>query len=350
MRDTVRRDPFRIGPFEIAAGERRTVDLPFSLLSNHTPMTLPVQVVHGKKPGPVLFISGVVHGDEVLGVEIIRRILKKPQLSRLAGTLLAIPVVNAYGLISHSRYLPDRRDLNRSFPGSERGSLAAQLADLFRKEIVARSDVGIDLHTAALHRTNLPQLRVARYSGRMRELADAFGAPLVMEANLRHGSLRETALAMGVDVLLYEAGEALRFDEEAIRVGERGIVAVMHRLGMLPGHAPKPVLKAGQTPLYSRKSFWIRAPEGGIFRALKLSGHRASAGELLGVVADPFGDTEFELHSPHDGLIIGHSHLPVVNQGDALFHVAKLTSAGPAVAEEGEAHERDTLFDEDEII
>lgn len=346
MRDTVRRDPFRIGPFEIAAGERRTVDLPFSLLSNHTPMTLPVQVVHGKRPGPVLFISGVVHGDEVLGVEIIRRVLKKPQLSRLAGTLLAIPVVNAYGLISHSRYLPDRRDLNRSFPGSERGSLAAQLADLFRKEIVARSDVGIDLHTAALHRTNLPQLRVASYSGRMRELADAFGAPLVMEANLRHGSLRETALSMGVDVLLYEAGEALRFDEEAIRVGERGILSVMHRLGMLAGSGPKSV----PAPLYSRTSFWIRASEGGIFRAFRQSGHHALAGELLGVVADPFGDTEFELHSPHDGLIIGHSHLPVVNQGDALFHVARLTPAGPVVAEDGEATERDTLFDEDEII
>ena len=171
--------PFRIGPCDIAPGTRQSVDLPVSVLSNHTKMTLPVHVVHGSKPGPVLFLSAVVHGDEILGVEIIRRVLRHAALKHLGGTVLAVPIVNALGFLNHSRYMPDRRDLNRSFPGSDHGSLASLLADLFMREVVMRSDYGIDLHTAALHRTNLPQIRVAPDQPELIELAEAFGAPVV---------------------------------------------------------------------------------------------------------------------------------------------------------------------------
>ena len=154
--------PFSIGSHEVTPGARKTVELPVSVLANHTPINLPVHVIHGLKPGPVMFISGVVHGDEILGVEVVRRVVAHPALRELAGTLLAVPIVNAFGFINHSRYMPDRRDLNRSFPGSDRGSLASLLADLFLNEVVLRSQFGIDVHTAALHRSNLPRSAFSR--------------------------------------------------------------------------------------------------------------------------------------------------------------------------------------------
>ena len=156
------RQAFTIGGMTVEAGQRRLVDLPVSKLSNHTPVTLPVHVLHGHRPGPTMFLSAAIHGDELNGVEIIRRVLRTLQPGNIAGTLLCVPVVNAYGFIGRSRYLPDRRDLNRSFPGSAGGSLAARLAYLFLTEVVQRCQFGIDLHTAAVHRVNLPQIQIGR--------------------------------------------------------------------------------------------------------------------------------------------------------------------------------------------
>ena len=225
--------PFRIGAFEIAAGQRKTVELPISVLANHTPISLPVHVIHGVKPGPTFFISGVVHGDEILGVEIVRRVVGHKALKELAGTLLAVPIVNTFGFLNHSRYMPDRRDLNRSFPGSDHGSLASLLADLFMKEVVRRSQYGIDLHTAALHRTNLPQIRIAPDEPELLKMAKLFAPPVILISKLREGTLRQCARDQGVKVMLYEAGEALRFDEVAIETGVTGILRVMASLKMI---------------------------------------------------------------------------------------------------------------------
>ena len=227
---------FEIGDHKIAPGTRRTIDLPVSVLSDHTPVTMSVHVLHGSKPGPVMFVSAAVHGDEVIGVEIARRVLKAPQLEiqeldKLKGTLMVIPIVNAFGFLNHSRYLPDRRDLNRSFPGSLRGSLAGRLAHLFMSEIVNRSDYGIDLHSAAIHRTNLPQIRVSPSRADTLALAKAFGAPVILTSKVRDGSLRQAAQLKGTDVLVFEAGEGLRFDEMAIRAGVSGVLReVIQRL------------------------------------------------------------------------------------------------------------------------
>ena len=189
--------PFQIGDFEIAPGTRKTVELPISVLANHTPINLPIHVIHGTKPGPTFFISGVVHGDEILGVEIVRRVVSHNALKELAGTLLAVPIVNTFGFLNHSRYMPDRRDLNRSFPGSDRGSLASLLADLFMKEVVLRSQYGIDLHTAALHRTNLPQIRIAPDEPELLKLAKMFAPPVILVSKLRDGTLRQCAQRQG---------------------------------------------------------------------------------------------------------------------------------------------------------
>ena len=340
--------PFLIGGEAVPPGSRRTVDLPLSVLSNHTPVTLPVRVVHGRLPGPVLFVSAAVHGDEVQGVEIIRRLLKLRGLNRISGTLLAIPIVNAFGFISHSRYMPDRRDLNRSFPGSELGSLAAQLADLFMREVVRKADLGIDLHTAAANRTNLPQIRISGASDRLRALARAFGAPVVVETGFREGSLRKAAAAEGVEMLLYESGEALRFDEVAIRLGVRGILSVMAAAGMSPPRAPS---AAAPEPAWSRATRWLRAPKGGILRTFRQAGDAVEAGEVLAVVSDPFGARELPVKTTEPGLIIGRTNLPVVNLGDALFHLARLSHGAPAAVGQAErAAQADPLFDEDEII
>ena len=186
------RKPFEIAGRRIAPGQRMTVDLPVSTLTDHTPVTMSVHVIHGKKPGPVMFVSAAIHGDEVIGVEIVRRLLRTPTLDRMAGTLLAIPIVNTFGFLNQSRYLPDRRDLNRVFPGSAAGSLAARLANLFLTEIVGRSDFGIDLHSAAIHRTNLPQVRISPGSDRMRHMAEVFGAPVIITSKkIGRASCRE---------------------------------------------------------------------------------------------------------------------------------------------------------------
>jgi predicted deacylase len=228
------RAAFALGLAEIPAGTRRTVELPVSVLFNDMPMRLPVHVIHGAREGPVLFLTGVVHGDEIQGAEIIRRVMRDAALADIAGTLLAVPIVNGFGFINHSRYMPDRRDLNRSFPGSDRGSLASILADLLLREVVSRAQYGIDLHTAGVHRSNLPQIRIAPDEPNLLAFSRAFAPPVVLISKLREGTLRQCARDRGVSMLLYEAGEALRFDEAAISVGYRGILRCMAWLRMIP--------------------------------------------------------------------------------------------------------------------
>lgn len=317
----IRRAPFLLGKESIDAGARRTVDLPFSLLSNHTPVTLPVLGIHGRRDGPVVFISAAVHGDEVIGVEIIRRLSRHPALRRIKGTLLLVPIVNVLGFVAHSRYLPDGRDLNRSFPGNSSGSLASQLANLFLTEVVTKCDYGMDLHSAAVHRTNLPQLRINPADSTALELAKVFGPPIILEARLRENSLRHTASGNGVPVLLYEAGEALRFDETAIRVGVRGALRVLKHLGMITDSGISPPT---EPPIVSSRSSWLRAPEGGVLRANRTSGDIVAAGEKMGLISDPFGVTETDVVAHAAGVIVGRTNLPIVNQGDALFHIARL--------------------------
>jgi len=314
-------EPLIINGVTIARGTRTTIDLPAGRLYTHAPMTIPVQVVAGKKPGPRLFLSAAIHGDEINGVEIIRRVLKLPALRQLKGTLLAVPIVNIHGLISHSRYLPDRRDLNRSFPGTDKGSLAARLANLFMTEIVAKSTHGIDLHTGAIHRSNLPQVRADLDDEETNRMARAFQVPVIISSNLRDGSLRESASEFGIPTLLYEAGEALRFDEVGIRAGVKGIVNVMRLLGMLP--ASRAQQKKRAEPVVARSSSWVRAPGSGILRAMVPLGGRVKKDTLLGIVADPFGEKEVEINSTFSGIVIGRTNLPLVNEGDALYHIAR---------------------------
>ncbi len=351
------RNAFSIGGTEVAPGARHLIDLPVSKLSNHAPVTLPVHVLHGARPGPTMFLSAAIHGDELNGVEIIRRVLRTVQPGNISGTLLCVPIVNAFGFIGHSRYLPDRRDLNRAFPGSGAGSLASRLAHLFLTEVVKRSQIGIDLHTAAIHRVNLPQIR-CQFDGRpqLRRLGEAFGADVILESPERPGSLRRAAREAGVEVLVYEGGEGLRFDEFAIKAGVEGIAGVMLQMGMLElpdGVEAVTRRESARPPLFANAARWVRAPEGGVLRTVKRIGEAVSQGEVIGQIANPYDEAAIDVRAPRRGIVIGRTTLPVVNMGDALFHIAwsdEFAGRPRRDAQAGEPVAPEPVMDEDEII
>ncbi|MDX1452244.1 MAG: succinylglutamate desuccinylase/aspartoacylase family protein [Oleiphilaceae bacterium] len=313
----------QIAGHTIKPGETKKLDLPTPPLYTDTSMSIPIYVMRGKRAGPTLFVSAAIHGDELNGVEIIARLIHSKSLKSLKGTLIAIPFVNGYGILNQSRYLPDRRDLNRSFPGSKRGSLAGRIAHGFLNEIVAKCDYGIDLHTGAIHRSNLPQVRANLDDEETLELAKAFGVPVLLNSNLRDGSLRQCASELGVKILLYEAGEALRFDELSIRAGYRGVLNIMRALKMLKQVKRKTRLAE---PFVARQSGWVRAPESGFVTHLKELGDRVQKGDMLANIKDHFGDIVCQVLSPADGIVIGKQNIPLAQEGEAMYHIAYFSS------------------------
>jgi hypothetical protein len=313
---------FEIGGRTVAAGSRARIELPVASLYTNTPVNLPVQVVRGREDGPRIFVSAALHGDEIIGVEIIRRLLKSPALDALRGTLLAVPIVNTLAFLHQSRYLPDRRDLNRSFPGSESGSLAARLANLFLKEVVNQCQYGIDLHTGAIHRPNLPQIRGDLSNPETLRLCRAFGVPLLLNSEPTQGTLREYTTQKGIPVILYESAEALRFDEVCIRIGVHGVLNVLYELKMLP--QPARTDEPAFEPVIAKSSTWARSPGSGVCRAQVALGDMVRAGQVIAIVGDPIGETENQVLSPANGVVIGRLNLPLVYEGDALFHIARV--------------------------
>ena len=318
--------PIQIADTVVKPGETATLTLPVADLYTSTALGMPVQVICGRRDGPVLLVSAAVHGDELNGVEIVRRLLKRRLLRSIRGTLIAVPIVNVHGFLDQSRYLPDRRDLNRSFPGSSKGSVASRMAHVFMKELVSKAEVGIDLHTGAIHRSNLPQIRGNLDDATTLELARAFGTPVIVNSNIRDGSLRACANELGMPMLIYEAGEALRFDEVSIRAGLRGVINVMRHIGMLPANK-KPTLK---TPVLARSTSWVRAPASGIVSGKSKLGDTVEEGQRIAVISDPLGDSEDEVVAPFDGIVIGRTNLPLAHEGEALFNVAAFKSVSTA--------------------
>jgi predicted deacylase len=285
---------------------------------------MPIHVVHGKQPGPCLLVSAALHGDELNGVEILRRLLAHKQIDRIKGTLIAIPVVNVFGFVSKSRYLPDRRDLNRSFPGSETGSLASRLANIIMTEIIPHCTHVIDLHTGAINRENLPQIRAKLTDAPVTEsMAQAFGVPVILNSELLEGSFRMAASEHDIPVLLYEGGEALRFDEFAIRAGLNGVLEVMSHLDM----RRKSRKTRSANSMIANTSQWLRAPQSGILRALVATGTQVEENDVLAYINDPLGENSEVLRSPISGIIIGKTNLPLVFEGEAIFNIARYEAA-----------------------
>ena len=348
---------FEIGGHHVPACSSSDISIPITTLATGYSSMLSVRVFHGAEPGPTVFVSGAVHGDEIVGTAVIQHLAQQIDPSRLSGTVLLVPVTNIFGFLNRSRYLPDRRDLNRSFPGSVSGSLASQLAQVFFSEVVQRASLGIDIHTAAVHRYNLPQIRIDKGNPRLVELAMAFGAPVIIESPLREGSLRSKAKEEGVDMLLLKAGEALRFDNLSIQTGVAGVLRVLAHLGMIDADDR---LAWVSVPARSNKSTWVRSTRGGVAHPAKTSGDPVRKGDLLATVAGLLGEEPEAVISPIDGIIIGHATLPVVHQGDALFHIAEVSHPEQVGAQIDSIKEAirasepeglaEVLLDEDEVL
>lgn len=313
------KEPLKIGDHVIMPGETKKIELPTVKLYTNTDMSIPVYVKRGKKPGPTVFVSSAIHGDELNGIEIISRLIKSKPLKSLKGTLITVPIVNSFGVLNQSRYLPDRRDLNRCFPGSSKGSLAGRIAHLFMQEIVKKCDYGIDLHTGAIHRSNLPQIRANLDDPVTIEMAKAFAVPVLINSNLRDGSLRQCADELGIPMLLFEGGQALRFDELSIKVGLKGILNVLRHLNMLPKSRSKakPI-----EPFVARNSGWVRAQDSGFVIHKKELGDRVKENEVLAEIKKPLGDVSAQILSNADGIIIGKQNIPLVQEGEAVYHIA----------------------------
>ncbi len=313
-------EPITVGATTVRPGRKVQLELPFAKVVTGATESLPVKVINGRSAGPVVWLSAAIHGDELNGLQIIRRVIKILDAKTLRGAIIAVPIVNPLGFIIQSRYLPDRRDLNRSFPGSARGSSASRLAHLFMTEIVEKCSVGIDLHTATNHRINLPQVRANLDDPDTLRLVRAFAAPFSIHARLRDGSLRQAAAESGKTVLLYEAGQAHRFDDEAVDAGVIGVMRTLRSLNMIDARLPR----ARPTRLV-RRTRWVRARRGGIADIEVKLGDKVEKGQTLASISDAFGMRPTQVRAPETGWVIARSLRPLVNSGDALIHIAAET-------------------------
>jgi hypothetical protein len=311
--------PLVLAGQEIKKGQWRAVKIPIGHMVTHQQVELIVHVRRGRKPGPRLLVTAAVHGDEINGVQVVRRLLKL-SLKRLSGDLILIPVVNLPAFLGRSRYLPDRRDLNRLFPGSESGSMGARLARVLTDEILIHCTHGIDLHTGATNRPNLPQIRYSPDFPEAGRMAKAFGAPVMIESSVREGSFRDVFCQRGKPQIIFEGGEAGILEPASIQLAFKGVLSTMRYLGMLPRlrNSHEKAL-----PVLCNSTWWERAPKGGLFLPGAHLGSVVSRGDLLGEVVDPFGKETTPVRASRSGVIIGRAKNAVIDEGDGLVHLGR---------------------------
>ncbi len=310
-----------INNVETLPGQTNRITANIARLPSHSPIDISITVARAKNPGPVLLLMGGLHGDEINGVETVRRIIDQELNIPEAGTVICIPIINIYGFIHFSRSVPDGKDVNRSFPGNKNGSLASRVAYYLMHDIIPNIDYGIDFHTGGADRTNYPQVRCVMKDARNAELAAAFHAPFTINSPYRPKSLRQSAAKLGKKILVFEGGEAGRFDEFAIQEGVNGAQRVMKHLGMSSRNLTPPPHK---NKLVTSSS-WIRARASGLFQTLVQYGESVTKNQLVGHITDPFGEFSVPLKSPATGYVIGLQNDPVLHQGDAVMHIGRTT-------------------------
>jgi len=313
--------PKKNGPIFIAGkpirpGEALRLNFVVARLPTGTLIDMPVFVNRSKKAGPCLLLIGGMHGDEINGVEIMRRILVNKSFRPERGTVISIPILNIFGFINFSREVTSGKDINRSFPGSKRGSLASQAAYNLMNEVIPIIDYGIDFHTGGLRINNYPQIRTVMSDSTNSALANAFAPPFILNARLRDKSLRKEATKIKKPILVYEGGESLRLRKNAIDIGIAGTLRVMKHLGMI-SEAPESLY----TPIQIAKSTWVRARISGMYHSMARNGTFVQKGETLGLISEPYGGYQYPLKCPSDGYIIAINNNPIVNRGDALIHL-----------------------------
>ncbi len=306
----------------IQPGENKVVKIPIGSLPTGTPIKIPVYIFNGKEKGPTILIQGGLHGDEINGVEICKRMLVNDYFINLnKGCVIVIPILNVYGFIHFSRELPDGKDVNRSYPGSKQGSLASRIAYQSTKEILPYIDFGIDFHTGGAMRNNYPQIRYTPNSKKSEELATIFNAPIQFESSLIKKSFRAIADKMNIPIIIFEGGESMRFDEFAIHEGMYGILRILAYYKMINSSVVKGSKTNKTITLIDRK--WIRARKSGIFTAYVENGSYIEKGQIIGFITDAYGNRNLTIKAPFNGFIICLNNQPLVSQGDALFHIGK---------------------------
>ena len=306
----------KIAGQEIFPEEFREIDINIARLPSHTLIDTPLYIYVGKEPGPVVGLMAGMHGDEINGMEIVRRIIDGGFHRVMRGSVVCIPVINVYGFLNYSREVPDGKDINRSFPGTRNGSLASRVAWHMTRQVIPAIDYGIDFHTGGAMRTNYPQVRCLLDNEVNKRLADAFSAPFTIDSGFRPNSLRQTAAKKGKSIIVYEGGESIRFDSQAIEEGVNGTLRVLHHLGM-SDWSPAP----SEPTRTIRSSNWVRSRHAGLFHPLVKCGGTIERGQLVGSITDPFGEFKEKVISSYSGHIIGLNNNPVVNAGDALLHI-----------------------------
>lgn len=308
--------PLHINKFTIQAGEKAALKIPVGELPSGVDVYLRAYVYRALEAGETMLVLAGIHGDEINGVETVRRMVHQRMFDYIErGTVIVIPLLNIFGFLNFSREVPDGKDINRSFPGSENGSLAARVAHVLSHDILPNVTFGVDFHTGGSSRHNYPQIRYTKEDQRAAQLATAFAAPFSIAAAAIRGSLRRTATDMNIPLLIFEGGESTRLDQLSIEEGIRGIERLLMYQRMISG------TNSQKSTIQIRKKTWIRAPHAGMFRWLKQSGVYVQKGEILGLINDPYGQEEITINSHKNGYIIGHNNAPVVSLGDALFHI-----------------------------
>lgn len=309
---------------EILPGTGAQLSLNVAKLHTHTPVHVPIFVERAEKDGPTILLMAGMHGDEINGMEIIRRVIRKGWNKPNSGTIICMPVFNIFGYLNVRRELPDGRDLNRSFPGTKNGSLASQFAYQFMKEIAPNVDLVIDFHTGSAQRSNMAQIRCLLNDAVSMELAYVFNPPFIVHTSHISKSVREAMNKRGKKILLFEGGKTNSIDEKIVEEGLAGIQRVLNHLGMkafkteVPEHLPTVILS----------SKWLRAPNSGVFQSVVQNGSKVAIGTVLGIVSDPFGSIEKKIKSTMEGYIICVNESPLVNKGDAVFHIGTSVTQG----------------------
>lgn len=317
-----RNTPMKVGGEMVRLGETRQINIPFSETYLGETVSIPVYVMRARKNGPRVLLTATIHGDELNGLGVLRQLLYDTPPKITNGTLVIIPVVNVYGMENLTRYLPDRRDLNRSFPGTSTGSISGRLAHVIFHDVVKQCDYGIDFHTGAARRTNFPNVRANLNNPGTRFLAEAFGSELTIHSMGAPGTLRREATRAGVPTIILEAGEIWKIEPGAVETGVLGTMNVLRALGMMRGEPKAPAFR-----VTARKTTWVRAEMGGILAFYAKPGDLVRKGDILAINSTVFGEDQRTMKSPCDGVIVGMTTMPAVKPGEPIYHIAKLSRA-----------------------
>ncbi len=301
----------------IGLGESKLIKIPVDRLPTGTLIEIPIYVFNGQELGPTILLQGGLHGDEINSIELVRRMLIDKSYKIHRGCVIVVPLLNIFGFLDFSREMHGK-DVNRSFPGSRKGSLASRLAYYLMKEIIKNVDFAIDYHTGGAQRSNYAQIRYTPQDERGKLLSDIFNTPFKFGSKLIPKSFRNECFKNNIPVIVYEAGESLRLDEFAIQQGIYGTLRVLKHFKMIDSDV---IIPENKKSIEITKRSWLRAKAAGIFNAKIKNGSSVKKGEIIGFIMDTYGETKFPIKAPKDGYIITKNNFPVVNLGDPLFNI-----------------------------